>query len=96
MIPTDLSPIDQAVARALEENGFYYDGKTQVVVDCNLIEGQEEFLGWEIQTYSIFAVTHKATGHYWFSSVQVGATQATQQAKCIIQSAIATYLDSMI
>ncbi len=73
IIPAELSPTDQAVAKALEENGFYYDGKTEVI--CLLPELPiEEFIGWEIQVYPVFAVAHKATGHYWLPQTEVTST----------------------
>lgn len=82
MIPTDLPPVAQAVARALEENGFYYDGKTEV--ECYLPECQiEEFLGWEILIYPVFAVTHKDTGHYWLTN-QEPTLASSEEVKQLI------------
>ena len=97
MIPTDLSPKDQVVALALEEQGFTYthqsqDGDSQPDWANSIIE---EFQGWEIQSQPTFKITHLRSGHVWQAALE-DAPRNVSQVKMTIHRAIADNFDDLM
>ncbi|MGB7441212.1 MAG: hypothetical protein WA919_09105 [Coleofasciculaceae cyanobacterium] len=97
MIPTDLSPKDQVVAIALEEQGFTYTHKYQNSDSepdwANSII--EEFQGWEIQSQPTFKITHIRSGHIWQVALE-DAPRNVSQVKMTIHRAIADNFDDLM
>ncbi|MGQ4650362.1 hypothetical protein [Lyngbya aestuarii] len=92
MIPTELSPQDQAVALVLEERGFSYTHLPEDDAEPNL-SSMEEFQGWEIQDEPVLMVTHVRSGHAWKAVLEDGVPETVSQVKQIIHEAIANNFD---
>jgi hypothetical protein len=74
-----------SVQKVLELEGYYYVG--QVPLESMLEEfeesEEEDFMGWRIQSYPVFAVGHIATGHYWMPWGD--ATEDVEAVKSLIR-----------